>query len=325
MSTSTVVDSIARQTREVILRSVKDTTTRATGATPADVSAAVVQATKILDAPELERQRAYRSITYVVPSVVPYSPSDIPVLEVETERRTSDATIANMVSKIKEVSGYLAYGEALEVSRRLAAVVYPADAVAMAADTGVAEFGFGTLLPAPAQPASLYAVERVPSPAYLGAHLTQRLLYGWGTYDVHIMQGVAPRGDRLITLSFGLQPTVALGVQKLVARLVLWLMTRKGSDLIDPEYGSILMSQMIGNEAMQARINVAQALDDAVLQWQQADDAGLPADEQLMGIELLSLAAVQGSLVLRIKIVTRAGDNVQAVLPLSEPEVGYGH
>lgn len=325
MSTSTVVDSISRQTREVILRAVADTVGRATGATSDDVAAATAHATKLLDAPELERQRAYRSVTYVVPRVVPYSLHDIPVLDVVVSRKTSDHTVAGLVAKIKETCGQYAYADALEVTRRLAAVVYPADAVGMAEHDGIARFGTGEAVEAPNMPASQYAVERVPSAAYLGAHVAQRLMYGWGTYDVHIMQGVAPRGDKLITLSFGLQPTAAIGVQKLVARLVLWLLTRKGSDLIDPNYGSILMSQAVGNEAMQARINIAQALNDAVLQWQQSDDAGLPADEQLMAIEMLALTVMQGSVVLRIKIITRAGDEVQAVLPLSEPEVGYGH
>ena len=85
------------------------------------------------------------------------------------------------------------------------------------------------------------------------------------------------------------------------------------------------MSQIYGDNAVQARINVSQALADAVYQWKGSEAGGLPADEQLMAIKLLSLVASAGVLVLRIKIVTRSGDGVQAVLPLSEPEVGYGH
>lgn len=325
MSTSTVVDSIARQTREVILRAVADTVGGATGATPADVAAATVQATKLLDAPETARQREYRAITYVVPDIVPYSVSDIPSLSVVVSRRTSDDTIAAMVAKIKNVAGQFGYSAALEVSRRIASVVYPADMVKMAEHEGIASFGFGEAMTAPTTSPSLYAVERVPSAAYFGSHVAQRLMYGWGTYDLHIMQGVAPKGDQMITLAFGLQPAAAAGVQKLVARLVLWLLTRKGSDLVDPNYGSTLMSQIYGDNAVQARINVSQALSDAVYQWRRAEAGGLPADEQLVAIRLLSLVASAGVLVLRIKIVTRAGDEVQAVLPLSEPEVGYGH
>lgn len=325
MSTSTTLDSISRQTREVILRAVADTVGRATGASADDVAAATAQSTKILDVPELLRQSEYRSITYVVPQVVPYSPSDIPTIGVVISRQVSDDAIAGMVAKIKEATGQHTYADSREIARRIAAVAYPADGVDMAEHDGVAVFGTGEAAAAPALPASQYAVERVPSAAYFGAHVTRRLMYGWGTYDLHIMQGVALRGDKQITLAFGLQPTAAVGVQKLVARLVLWLLTRKGSDLIDPEYGSTLMSQAIGNEALQARINIAQALDNAVLQWQQADDGGLPANEQLTAIELLALTVVYGSVVLRIKIITRAGDEVQAVLPLSNPEVGYGH
>jgi hypothetical protein len=114
-------------------------------------------------------------------------------------------------------------------------------------------------------------------------------------------------------------------VQKLVARLVLWLLTREGTDLVDPAYGSQLLSQLRGNNVLQMRANIANILGSAVLQWRQTDDDGLPPDEKLESIELLSFSSVAGAMALRIKIVTASGDAVQAVLPLVEPEVTHGH
>lgn len=309
----------------MVLRAVQDSVSRATGATQDDVDRAVAGVADLLAAAKPARTHAYREPGHIVPATVPASIADIPVLPTVATRKAPSEAIASTTAKISELTGGLGYSAALQVARRLAAIAYPADTTTMSSHRGIAAFGFGESISGAELPPSPYAVERVPSAEYFGMHVLQRLTSGWGTYDVHIMQGVAPEGNQRITLSFGLQPAAARGVQKLVARIVLWLLTRKGSDLLDGDYGSKLFIPASVSNQLQARAYVSSALTDMLYAWKAKGDQGLPPDERLKTIDVLSVVARPGGLMVRVKVTTQAGSHVDAVLPVAAPEVTYGY
>ena len=321
MSNSIVAQSIDRQARAVILRAVVDTVGAAHGSTASDISAAVEHVEQRW-ATDLSTRRV-RATRTIVPGTVPYRKSDIPVYATERERASSGEVVGSIVSRIAGETR-VAYGAAREVSRRITAVLLPADSVALATGTGGAAYGTGAPQARVARVGGDYDMECIPSAAYLGAHVAQRVEFGWGTYDLNIMQGIQRVGDHRITFAFGEQPTAAVGVQKLVLRLVLWLFTRSGTDLVDTSYGSQLLSDVFGRDVLQARVKAMQTLAIAAQQWRGAEAAGLPPEEQLRTIELVSFEERLGSLLLRIKLITRAGVEVPIVLPVVKPEVDYG-
>lgn len=320
-----ITSNIEAQHNAVILRAVHDVVSQATGATQPDVNTALTEVQKLLDAEAQVREEARRAPDFVLPRYVPAAIKDIPVLPVTVSRKAPEAAIASIAAKITEMSGGMEYADALQVSRRVAAIACPADDTPMSTHTGIAAFGFGDAIEAPARPMSLYAVERVPSSEYLGMHVLQRLRNGWGTYDLHIMQGVAPEGNRRITLAFGTKPAATMGVQKLVTRVVLWLLTCKGTDLLDADYGSTMFAANMGAGVLQDRMQIEHALSDMVYQWNAAENESLPADERLQDAELLAVAAVPGSRVIRLRLTTKAGQSLEAALPLDDPEVRYGY
>ena len=319
-----ITSNIEAQHNAVILRAVHDVVSQATGATQPDVNTALTEVQKLLDAEAQVREEARRAPDFVLPRYVPAAIKDIPVLPVTVSRKAPEAAIASIAAKITEMSGGMEYADALQVSRRVAAIACPADDTPMSTHTGIAAFGFGDAIEAPARPMSLYAVERVPSSEYLGMHVLQRLRSGWGTYDLHIMQGVAPEGNRRITLSFGTKPAATMGVQKLVTRVVLCCLPAKARICWMPTTAAQCLRQTWAQVCFQDRMQIEHALSDMVYQWNAAENESLPADERLQDAELLAVAAVPGSRVIRLRLTTKAGQSLEAVLPLDDPRCDMG-
>jgi hypothetical protein len=321
MNSSVIVDSLYDQRRRVVLRAVEDTVSAALGSTVDAVAAAVEMASRGLDS--ARGDDADRSDNYPVPARVPYRVSDMPLLPAAARRTMGSDEIAGIVASIAADEKLTAY-EALAVRRRLSAVAAPGDVMRMAEHAEAAEFGFGSMRGRNRRAVGDNDISRFPSAAYFGMHVAQRVAAGWGAYDLHIMQGVAATGDRLITFSFGTAPTASVGVQKLVARLVMWMLTNKGSDLVDAEYGSRLLTGIAGLDVERASLRVSHVLSETLDEWASEANDSLPPEERLAGLELTAVAISNGSVVARIKVTTGAGAETPVVLPLLRPEVAYG-
>ncbi len=142
--------------------------------------------------------------------------------------------------------------------------------------------------------------------------------------DVFIFHGINPYSpDRLtVTPKFGKVSGFCAGVQKLVQRYAISLLTQTGSQEDFPDFGSSLLTEAanghrgISIEDIRHIFNFANAKVVVAFREYQAENPDLPLDEQL-DYAILENVEVSGDyLSLDIRISTLSGDSVPVVLPL---------
>jgi len=320
---STVLNSLRDQYRSVVVRAVGESVSAASGSTPLDALSAIERVANKRDFRQESRQ-SRRGASSVVPNVLPYDRKDIPAPTPGESRRPPRAVTTSVVRRIAR-QGLLSAADARTVSGRLAAVTGQGDQALLVSRYFNTKFGTGEISSESTKIPSLYSMESVPSAEYLGEQIARRVAYGWGEYDLNFFEGVALEGDQPITFSFGASGSASIGVQKAVNRLVLWLFTRKGSYELDPDYGSTLLTQIVGGDIISARVRVVTAITSALSQWQGEDSLGLPDDERITGLRVENVIANPQSIYAKIRVFTAAGEEVTAVLPVSKPEIDYGY
>lgn len=320
---STLSDGINKQHQAVILRSVQETVGASQGSTPDAVYRAVERVSLRLLS-EMASSRTERSTVYTIPEVVKYSPDDLPLLPTKKSKVIPLAYVTGIIKRIVQAQKYSA-SDAQEITRRLAAITAPADLVDFTTGNSVVRLGTGEPYTSLKRLNANYDMERVPSPELLGEHIARRVSYGWGSYDVNFMEGVLPEGKALISFSFGVSGSASQGVQKLINKIVLWLFTARGSHPIHPEYGSSFLSNIFSQSAVKARSVISAELSNLTHLWLAEINAGLPDVERLSNLVLESFDVQGGSLRLKVRVVTAAGDSVPVVLPIKKPEIVYGY
>lgn len=141
-------------------------------------------------------------------------------------------------------------------------------------------------------------------------------------YDIHFES--LPRGESrgFEFLTFGAYPQAVgiKGIQKLVNRVLKCLLTIKGSDISDVEYGTNLMQAFIGNVDPSTIAELATiAIQDVERKIREYDgQKASPTDERLAGIEIEDIIVDPNGtgLELRILVQNVAGTRALTAVPL---------
>ncbi|NBQ69087.1 MAG: hypothetical protein EBU46_09750 [Nitrosomonadaceae bacterium] len=151
--------------------------------------------------------------------------------------------------------------------------------------------------------------------------------YAGRTVDVCISGKLEPQtnGVQPLGLTFGRVSTKCAGVQKLLQRYTIMLLTAKGSQKDNPNFGTDLIPILLGGNLIDVghlvhTFNLASWSVVKTLRDYQSKHPEQPADEQI-NTALLVDYKVQGSTVLfNVKIQTQAGDIIDFVLPVTTPD-----
>jgi hypothetical protein len=318
MYTSVIVDGIVAQQAGVVRRAALDTVAATSGSTSADIANAV----EYMDvAAQRKRSQALtKSANLIIPRRVPYSIKEVPRLPVARRVGVAldvSALMERAKSLVNQVDG------ATKVVRKLE-MLQAGGALDIARSNDTTTLGGGKKQKTPAAPGT-FSVERVPSIPYLCEHISRRVDSGWGRYDIHFMKKQDVGAPDRVYFTLGSGQGVE-GMQKLVNRVITYLMTRRGTDIVNKDYGSLLLTSGHGNSTTQGRINVVQSLAMAVRYFRNIpgfDD--LPSNERLLSLELLGYSTTGAAMFVRMKLTTDAGATATLTLPVSSPEVAYGH
>lgn len=151
--------------------------------------------------------------------------------------------------------------------------------------------------------------------------------YAGRTVDLSIAGRLEPQtiGVQPVSLSFGRISTKCAGVQKLLQRYTIMLLTSKGSQKNNPNFGTDLIPTLLGGNLIDVghlvhTFNLASWSVVKTLREYQASHPEIPADEQI-NTALMTDYDVQGSTVLfNVKVQTQAGDVIDFILPVTTPD-----
>jgi hypothetical protein len=146
--------------------------------------------------------------------------------------------------------------------------------------------------------------------------------YTGRTKDLHIFQGVDPSRSVQVTPSFGKISNYCTGIQKLVQRYAICLMTELGSQANYPDFGTSLISTLMNSHRPRNKADVFPVFNKANLKvldrfraYQRAH-TDLPVDEQLSTALLKDVTSDLYSVGLTIALYPLTADPVTFILPL---------
>jgi hypothetical protein len=142
--------------------------------------------------------------------------------------------------------------------------------------------------------------------------------YSGRSLDLLITQPSGELGSlQSVALSLGGSPAIVAGVQKAMQRVSMFLLTRKGTVLGDPEYGCDFLASLTaagtGSEAA-----VAAAFNRGVVEFLEYEaewNPDAPDDEAVTSVDLVSYSLENHLLTLTVRIVTRAGAAREYLIP----------
>lgn len=151
--------------------------------------------------------------------------------------------------------------------------------------------------------------------------------YAGRTLDVNISGNLDPLSSDVqpMGLRFGALSTKCAGVQKLIQRYAIILLTSKGSQKNNPDFGSDLIPTLLGGNFINAgelvhTFSLASWSVVQRLRAYQVANPGAPLDEQI-NTAVLTDYKVQGTTVqFNVKIHTQAGEIIDFILPVVIPD-----
>lgn len=145
--------------------------------------------------------------------------------------------------------------------------------------------------------------------------------YAGRTYDVCAFHGLTARGESLLTheLADAGGGEICTGAAKLAQRVVLRLLTPRGSIRFSPREGCDFVTlARTGQLRTEAAASTAFRFAAGLIQSACAAEivATTPPDEQLVRIDLLGIAFLADAISVTIEIVTAAGTTRPIILPI---------
>lgn len=140
--------------------------------------------------------------------------------------------------------------------------------------------------------------------------------------DLHVFQNVNPRGTAVTKLEFGKISNFCAGVQKLVQRYAIALLTNQGSQESTESFGTNLLSKLYSRNLHLNKADVFPLFNQASnkvhkeFRRYQSDNPGMPEDEQLRSAKLLGVTITNDGVGLDILITPVSNTPVQFVIPL---------
>lgn len=144
--------------------------------------------------------------------------------------------------------------------------------------------------------------------------------------DINIFQGVNAPNTTVIDLAFGDVSNFCAGIQKLVQRYAITLLTELGSQGDFPDFGSNLMTRL-HNSALNLNIADVNGLFNlanvkvvrSFRRYQSLNPSTFP-DEELNTAYLQGVDVSTDRVALKIKLVSQAGEVVVFVVPLPDKQ-----
>jgi hypothetical protein len=142
--------------------------------------------------------------------------------------------------------------------------------------------------------------------------------------DISIMQYPDPTNidPQDITLSFGRIGSFCAGVQKLIQRYTIILLTNLESQIYYPTFGASLISSLRNGSAPTDLIGVTQVFNSAnyeavaTIKSAQVNDQESPDDERIFSAELEDTSRLGDAIYFSVKITTESSTAISFVLPL---------
>lgn len=140
--------------------------------------------------------------------------------------------------------------------------------------------------------------------------------------DLHIFQGVDPNKPARIDPAFGRISNYCAGVQKLVQRYAISLLTEIGSQENYPDFGTDLISSLINSSNLINKADVTHIFNFANMKVittfrdYQRENADMPEDEQIDTAVLNDIVVANNMISLLIQIYPVSGSTTQFLLPL---------
>jgi len=143
--------------------------------------------------------------------------------------------------------------------------------------------------------------------------------YTGRTIDINIAGSKDGRSLSPMTMSFGNTSSYMTGVQKLVQRYTISLLTKLGSQTDTPGFGTNFITSLQGNLTASDIEHILVFANAKVIsefrKYQESTD-GLPLDEQINTVTIDSLTYELGVLNLKLSISTLAGNTIDYILPI---------
>lgn len=146
--------------------------------------------------------------------------------------------------------------------------------------------------------------------------------YSGRKVDIHIFQGVNPDKLAAVTPSFGNISNFCSGIQKLIQRFAIALLTDLGSQKDYPEFGTTLMRtlnnrNLLFNKADLFPIfNFASYKVISEFKDYQAKNSDIPADEKLNTAYLSDIIIANDSVSFKVTIIPVSGNATEFLIPL---------
>jgi hypothetical protein len=147
--------------------------------------------------------------------------------------------------------------------------------------------------------------------------------YTGRTVDILIMGGVNPLSPEIQqdSLTFGSPSQYVTGIQKLIQRYAINMMTILGSQTNYPSFGTNFVQGLLSvagltTNAATHLFNFGNMKIISEFRLYQAANPSMPLDEQLDTATLLSFNSTGDTINIQIAITSLAGENVVFVLPL---------
>ena len=125
-------------------------------------------------------------------------------------------------------------------------------------------------------------------------------------------------------LEFGTPSQFCVGIQKLIQRYVITLLTFLGSQTDYPTFGTGLLPYITSTNYGSSKDNVQHAFNFAnsavlsIFRTYQASNPNLPLDEQINTAILNDITLISDAINLKISIISNAGTNVVFYIPLPQ-------
>lgn len=139
--------------------------------------------------------------------------------------------------------------------------------------------------------------------------------------DLVFLQGVTLSGKKTLAQQLFNENNagqVCTGIQKLIQRWILRLLTPVGTMKFNPTRGTTFMRDMLSayNETdVDTVFRLANM--DATRQIIQEETPSMPSDERLNHVELLDITFTDYSVIIKVRMYSQTGDSSPVVLPIS--------
>lgn len=148
--------------------------------------------------------------------------------------------------------------------------------------------------------------------------------YSNRTKDINVLKVASYTNNQTQTdtVAFGNPSQYITGIEKLVQKYAILFLTKIGSQINNPTFGTNFLTTLNTSSALLSRLDVLHLFNFAnldvldVLKPFQANNPSIPADEQLLSANLVSFATSPGTLSISIAITSFAGNNITFVLPI---------